>query len=86
MLPLLKKSRTKLKTAWFNTAQEAGEYLRPMMKKNDMLLVKGSQNELFLEMAVEQLMAEPALAIKVLCRRGKFWDQKRAQWLAQNNQ
>jgi len=86
VLPLLKKSRTKLKTTWFSTAQEAGEYLRPMMKKDDMLLVKGSQNELFLEMAVEQLMAEPALANKVLCRRGKFWDQKRAQWLAQNNQ
>jgi hypothetical protein len=42
------------------------------------LLVKGSQNTIFLETAVAELMAHPEETDTLLCRRGKFWDKQRA--------
>jgi UDP-N-acetylmuramoyl-tripeptide--D-alanyl-D-alanine ligase len=41
------------------------------------VLVKGSQNTLFLERAVQMLLADPTDAAK-LCRRGAMWDGLRA--------
>ncbi len=45
--------------------------------KPSVVLVKGSQNTLFLERAVQMLLADPADAAK-LCRRGAMWDGLRA--------
>lgn len=82
VLPILKQAG--VETHWFATAQQAAELLKKELQKNDTLLVKGSQNELYLEMAVEQLMAEPKKANQLLCRRSEYWDKKRAEWLAKN--
>ena len=60
-------------------AVEAGEHLRTFMQKEDILLVKSSQNTLFLETTVEMLMAHPEDADDFLCRRGAFWDAKRSE-------
>ena len=48
------------------------------IKKGDTILVKGSQNTLFLERAVEILLEKKIDAGK-LCRRGEFWDKKRKE-------
>lgn len=61
----------------FANSYEAGLYLKDFIKKDDVILIKGSQNTIFLETAVEMLMAHPEDADKLLCRRGEFWDKKR---------
>ena len=48
------------------------------LPNNSHILVKGSQNTIFLERAVESILANPTDA-QHLCRRGKFWDGKRTQ-------
>ncbi len=62
---------------WFPTAAAAARYLRNQLQKDDILLVKGSQNTLLLEIAIEELMANPADAPKLLARRGAYWDRER---------
>lgn len=76
-LPVLKKSH--IPTTWFATAGEAATQLKTELQADDLLLVKGSQNTLLLEIAIEQLMANPQDANKLLCRRGKYWDRLRKQ-------
>ena len=76
-LPYLQKQKKKVR--WFKDAVEAGEHLRTFMQKEDILLVKSSQNTLFLETTVEMLMAHPEDADDFLCRRGAFWDAKRSE-------
>lgn len=60
----------------FNTAQQAVEFLKPQLIATDTILVKASQNSLLLEIAVEQLLANPT-DINNLCRRGTNWDKLR---------
>ncbi len=43
------------------------------------VLVKGSQNTIFTEIVVEKLLAN-SKDIDKLCRRGKFWDEKRKNY------
>lgn len=71
-MPILKN-----KAKWFKNAYLATNYLKPKIKPGDLILVRGSQNTILLEIAVEQLMANPKKAEQLLCRRGKFWDKKR---------
>ncbi|MDA1079548.1 MAG: UDP-N-acetylmuramoyl-tripeptide--D-alanyl-D-alanine ligase [bacterium] len=61
-----------------DAAKKLDQYLRP----DDILLVKGSQNTLLLEIAIERLMAHPELAEELLCRRGEFWDRERKKLTA----
>lgn len=60
---------------WEN-AKQAGERIKLELKPGDLLLVKGSQNTIFLETAVEKLLADPNDAAE-LCRRGKEWQKQR---------
>jgi UDP-N-acetylmuramoyl-tripeptide--D-alanyl-D-alanine ligase len=72
--PILEKNNFDFKS--FETFKEAREYIVDSVRRNDLILVKGSQNTLYLERAVELLLAnkeEKAL----LCRRGKYWDKIR---------
>ncbi len=55
----------------FSTAVEAGKYLAKHVREGDFILAKGSQNGVFLEVAVELLLAEPS-DIEKLCRREKY--------------
>lgn len=77
-LPILKK--TKLDCCWFASAIKAADYLKKALKKDDLLLVKSSQNTLLLEIAIEQLLANPKQDKKLLCRRGEYWNRKRKQF------
>lgn len=74
-LPVLQAA--KVHTQWFPNAAQASLYLRNQLQKDDILLVKGSQNTLLLEIAIKQLMAYPENADKLLCRRDKYWDNER---------
>lgn len=65
---------------WFATAAEAGEFVKSQLQPGDYVLVKGSQNTIFLEMAVEKLLEHKADAHK-LCRRGAYWNDVRAKLL-----
>lgn len=63
---------TKIKT--LQTAEQAGEFLlAKKIGKDDVILFKGSQNNIRLERAVKMLMAHPEEAGKVLCRQGEEW-------------
>lgn len=76
-LPILKNSKP---VYWFTTAYEAAQACKKVLKKDDFVLVKGSQNTLLLEIAVEQLLNNSS-DVKYLPRRGSFWDSKRAELL-----
>lgn len=62
----------------FTTFTEAKKELLDLINKNDLILIKSSQNTLFLERAVEFLLKDKK-NVKYLCRRGDVWDLKRAQ-------
>ena len=81
-LPIFKERNIPVR--WFENASKAAEYLKTTLKHDDLLFVKGSQNTLLLEIAIEQLMAQPETAEKVLCRRGDFWDKERAKLTQQS--
>lgn len=57
---------------------DLSQYLRTVVKPKSYVLVKGSQNELFMERAVEAILANPA-DLSQLCRRGPYWDRLRAK-------
>ncbi|MBU0975841.1 MAG: UDP-N-acetylmuramoyl-tripeptide--D-alanyl-D-alanine ligase [Patescibacteria group bacterium] len=55
-----------------------------LIQRGEAILVKGSQNTLFLEIIVERLMKHPSQADKLLCRRGEYWEKKRQYLKTQN--
>ncbi len=62
----------------FSTFTAAKEKIIESIKKDDIVLVKGSQNTLFLERVVEMLLVDKNEIAK-LCRGGEFWDLKRSE-------
>ena len=59
------------------------EAIKPLKEKiiqgGEVILVKGSQNTIFLESIVEQIMANPSDAANLLCRQEAIWQKKRAE-------
>lgn len=78
-LPLLEAAG--IPVHWFEKTGSAGRYIRSILQKDDMILMKASQNTLLFEIAVEICMAHPEDADKLLCRREPFWEKKRAELL-----
>jgi len=76
--PILKKNNFSFYA--FLTFTNAKEEIFKLIKPQDIILVKSSQNTLFLERVVEMLLKNPKDKEK-LCRRGEFWDKKRRQSL-----
>ncbi len=72
--PVLQKNKFKHK--WFLNFTEAKNSILGEVKNGDLILVKSSQNTLYLERVVEMLLKNPQDRNK-LCRRGKFWNRKR---------
>jgi UDP-N-acetylmuramoyl-tripeptide--D-alanyl-D-alanine ligase len=60
----------------FATMSELNACLRSHIAKDSYVLVKGSQNQLFMERAVEAILANPK-DVSSLCRRGARWDKLR---------
>ena len=73
-VPILEKENFKYQA--FSTFKDAKESILDSVRKDDVTLVKGSQNTLFLERVVEMLLEDKSDA-KKLCRRGDFWDSVR---------
>lgn len=72
--PILTKANFEFEA--FDSFKNAKEYVLNMVRRGDLILVKGSQNTLFLERAVEILLLEKSDRDK-LARRGKYWDKQR---------
>lgn len=60
----------------FRNYKQSKEYIKNMVRNNDIILVKASQNTLFLERAIEILLAHKSEVDK-LPRRGKYWNNVR---------
>lgn len=79
MLPKLKKLKfAKTKTHSFTTAHEAIKAVKKTIKPHDLILVKGSQNTIFLEIIVKEIMAHPEKARELLCRQSRYWEKQRS--------
>ncbi len=76
VVPVLTKS--KFSYLSFETFSQAREAILSNIAEGDVMLVKSSQNTLFLERVVEMLLKNSYDKAK-LCRRGAFWDNKRSQ-------
>jgi len=61
-----------------DNSYRALEKVKELIKGGETILVKGSQNTLFLEIVVEGLLKDKKETDQ-LCRRGKFWDKKREE-------
>lgn len=57
----------------FDTSVKAGEWLAKKIREGDVVLAKGSQNNVRIEIAVERIMAEPDKREEVLVRQSDFW-------------
>ena len=78
ILPVLK--RNDFPTFSFLNFTSAKKTIEELIKPKDVILVKGSQNTLFLERAVEMLLKNDEDVSK-LCRRGEYWEQIRQKTL-----
>lgn len=74
--PVLKSA--KFPVHHFSKMSELTTHLRSRLTSKSTVLVKGSQNTILLERAVEAVLANPVDIVN-LCRRGKYWDRVRAK-------
>lgn len=73
VLPVIQEDEEKFKEVrWFNNSLRAGEFLKENLPKNAIVLFKGSQNTIFLEEAIKEVL-EDKKDIKNLCRQSDFW-------------
>ncbi|MFH1959597.1 MAG: Mur ligase family protein [Patescibacteria group bacterium] len=80
ILPKLKKLKfAKTKIHSFITSYEALGTVKKIIEPHDLILVKGSQNTIFLEIIVKAIMAHPEQASKILCRQTRYWERQRKQ-------
>ncbi|MFA6550033.1 MAG: UDP-N-acetylmuramoyl-tripeptide--D-alanyl-D-alanine ligase [Candidatus Gracilibacteria bacterium] len=71
----IKNGLDKSNVGFFSSALVAAEFAKDLIKKEDILLVKGSQNKVRLERFVKALMAHPEKANELLCRQEKTWQK-----------
>lgn len=71
-----KSGFSKKKIMSFMNVGEAGLELQRIMKKGDLILVKGSQ-AVRMEKIVKEVMAEPAKASELLARQSRVWLKKK---------
>ncbi|MEK9175307.1 MAG: UDP-N-acetylmuramoyl-tripeptide--D-alanyl-D-alanine ligase [Patescibacteria group bacterium] len=60
----------------FSTSNEAIETVKELIKEGNLILVKGSQG-MRMELIVEEIMAHPEQAFKLLCRQDEYWKNKK---------
>lgn len=78
-LPVLQK-KARGEVIICDNALDAAASLEQTLQKDDLLLVKGSQNQLYLEEAVKALLADPKSAKQVLCRQDDWWLQVKKEF------
>lgn len=74
--PVLEKNNFKYKS--FETFKDAKDSIEALINRDDVILVKGSQNTLYLERVVEILLRNKTDE-QFLPRRGSFWNRKRRE-------
>ena len=57
-----------------NVTELIGKF-KDELKEGDIVLVKGSQNQVRLERFVKEIMKHPELAEETLCRQGRVWER-----------
>lgn len=68
----------------FQTSEKVGEFvIDRIIKKGGTVLVKGSQNTIFLEEAVAEMLDNPADK-KLLCREDAYWQKVRRDFFSSN--
>jgi UDP-N-acetylmuramoyl-tripeptide--D-alanyl-D-alanine ligase len=73
VLPVVQKHEDHFKEIrWFDKSPRAGEFLKENLPKDALVLVKGSQNTIFLEEAIKYILADKKDEQK-LCRQDSFW-------------
>ncbi|MFA6305481.1 MAG: UDP-N-acetylmuramoyl-tripeptide--D-alanyl-D-alanine ligase [Candidatus Gracilibacteria bacterium] len=60
---------------YFATALEAADFFKKKIQEGDIILVKGSQNNVRLEKFVKEIMVSPEDAKKLLVRQEKVWEK-----------
>ena len=80
-LPIIKKEiNAKIKeVASFEDAQTAGLELKETIKNEDLILFKGSQNTIYLEEAISQILKNPEDKSK-LCRQDTYWQKTKEKF------
>lgn len=66
----------KTKIYHFSTSKEAAFFVKDLIQKGDLILVKGSQ-AMRMERVVEEIMAHPEDASKLLVRQEEYWKNKK---------
>ncbi|HYF97255.1 MAG TPA: UDP-N-acetylmuramoyl-tripeptide--D-alanyl-D-alanine ligase [Patescibacteria group bacterium] len=64
----------------FNSPYKAGEYLKRMLKPDAIVLAKGSQNGVFAEEAIKQILADPKDASKLVRQSSRWLKFKREKF------
>lgn len=70
---------TKKFTYWW----QAAEYLKTIIKGGETILIKGSQNTIYLEELVKTILADPKDSSK-LCRQSPWWLQTKTKFKQEN--
>lgn len=73
MCEVAKKMNPDLEVKFFQDAEKCGEWLAARVKKDWVILCKGSQNKVRVEKVVKMLMKNPRQAGKLLVRQSEFW-------------
>lgn len=60
----------------FENSRAAGQFAQNIIQKGDIILVKGSQNEIRMEWFVEEIMAHPENKKTLLVRQDKEWQNR----------
>jgi len=68
---------------WFEKSPGVGEFVvLKLLKRGDTVLMKGSQNTIFLEEAVKEMLAHASDTAK-LCRQSAYWDDVRNRFFGE---
>lgn len=76
-----RRKTTPLHVDVFKSPIQLGLHVKEEIPKGAIILIKGSQNEIFLEEAVKFLLANP-LDAKELCRQDEYWLARKAAYFA----
>jgi UDP-N-acetylmuramoyl-tripeptide--D-alanyl-D-alanine ligase len=77
VLPVVQLVEDKFKEIrWFANASYAGEYLKENLPKDTIILVKGSQNTIYLEETIKYILKDKKDTAK-LCRQSEAWIMKK---------
>jgi UDP-N-acetylmuramoyl-tripeptide--D-alanyl-D-alanine ligase len=69
---------------WFATARELGAYLKEHLPNQSLVLAKGSQNTIFLEEAVAEILRNTSDRAK-LCRQENYWQKMKEKFFLNKN-